>query len=678
MPHHLNILHLEDDRLDADRIRETLSAQGIVAEMQVVQTESAFRSAILSETVDLVLSDYYLPGFNGLSALGIVREKHPDLPFIFVSGTIGEDIAIKSLRSGATDYVPKQGLEGLGKSVRRALNDVREQERRVKQDEVDVIENRHFEEAWQNSETRHKLEVESNIRELKLAHDETFRLAAIVESSHDAIIGKSFDGIITSWNQGARKLYGYSAEEVVGTSIAILAPPEHFDAVTLLLARLRRGDSIDHFETERITKEGKRIFVSLTISPVRDESGAISGLSTIARDITKRKQAETALQTSELRYRRLFESAHDGILILEGDTGQITEVNPYLIEMLGFSKEELTGRELWEIGPFKDIVASKLAFEELQQRGYIRYEDLPLKSRDGRLRQVEFVSNSYLEGTNRVIQCNIRDITERKLAEEDLRQTNHQLEGSLVELRTKTDQLASMTEQLWQASKLATMGELAASVAHELNNPLATISLHAELLVSQLAEADPNRESLLVIEQEVGRMAALVSHLLLFARRGHRQISTINIEGELRSSLEFLNYHLRSHMISVVTAFEKDLPSIQADSQQLQQVFLNLLTNAADAMPEGGSLTVRASGGVLESGAPALVIEFSDTGIGVKAEDLPRLWEPFFTTKPEGKGTGLGLPICRRAVEEHQGTIDIESLPEKGTTIRIILPAMEG
>jgi signal transduction histidine kinase len=131
-------------------------------------------------------------------------------------------------------------------------------------------------------------------------------------------------------------------------------------------------------------------------------------------------------------------------------------------------------------------------------------------------------------------------------------------------------------------------------------------------------------------------------------------------------------------MISVVTDFEKDLPSIQADSQQLRQVFLNLLTNAADAMPEGGSLTVRASGGVLESGAPALVIEFSDTGIGVKAEDLPRLWEPFFTTKPEGKGTGLGLPICRRAVEEHQGTIDIESLPEKGTTIRIILPAMEG
>jgi signal transduction histidine kinase len=221
------------------------------------------------------------------------------------------------------------------------------------------------------------------------------------------------------------------------------------------------------------------------------------------------------------------------------------------------------------------------------------------------------------------------------------------------------------------------MGELAASVAHELNNPLATISLHAELLVEQLAADDPKHKSLLVIEQEVERMATLVSNLLLFSRRSHQQISTINIVEELQNSLEFVNYHLRSHGINVAKDFAKDLPALHADTQQLRQVFLNVLSNAGDAMPDGGTLTVSAKRHALQTGTSAVIIEFSDSGAGVKPEDLPKLWEPFFTTKPEGKGTGLGLSICRRTVEEHRGTIDIESRPGKGTTVRIILPTME-
>lgn len=394
-------------------------------------------------------------------------------------------------------------------------------------------------------------------------------------------------------------------------------------------------------------------------------------------DVTERKLVEEARQSSELRYRRLFESAKDGILILDADSGQIVDVNPFLVEMLPYSKEDLVGKEIWEIGVFKDVLASKAAFVELQQRGYIRYENLPLESREGLVRHVEFVSNSYLEGERRVIQCNIRDITERKPAEEGLRQTNERLEGALAELQTKTQELASMTQQLWQASKLTTMGELAASVAHELNNPLATISLHAEVLVGQLAADDPNRRAVEVIEQEVERMATLVSNLLLFSRRSHQQISTINIGEELQNSLEFINYHLRSRRINVATDFANELPSVQGDRQQLRQVFLNLLTNASDAMPEGGKLTVRARKHSLENGSAAVMIEFSDSGIGIQPEDLPKLWESFFTTKPEGKGTGLGLPICRRTVEEHRGTIDIESLPGKGTTVRIVLPATE-
>jgi signal transduction histidine kinase len=176
----------------------------------------------------------------------------------------------------------------------------------------------------------------------------------------------------------------------------------------------------------------------------------------------------------------------------------------------------------------------------------------------------------------------------------------------------------------------------------------------------------------------VERMAALVTNLLLFSRRSHQQVSTINVVEELQNSLQFIPYHLRSHSITVTTDFADDLPGVQADRQQLRQVFLNLLTNATDAMSQGGSLTVRARKHSLENGSAAVIIEFSDTGIGIQPEDMPKLWEPFFTTKLEGKGTGLGLPICRRTIEEHRGTIDIESQPGKGTTVRIILPAIEG
>jgi PAS domain S-box-containing protein len=502
----LRILHLEDDQRDAELVRDMLAANSIVADVERVDCECDFVAQLEQNEFDLILADYSLPSFSGISALTIAREKWPDKPFIFVSRTPGEEAAIETLKSGATDYVLKHRLQKLPLSVWRAMSEVEER-------------------------TEHGLQDE-------------------------------------------------------------------------------------------------------------------------------------AQRASELRYRRLFESAKDGILILDADSGQIVDVNPYLIEMLGFSKEELVGKELWEIGPFKDIVASKLAFAELQQQGYIRYENLPLETREGLVRQVEFVSNGYLAGESRVIQCNIRDITERKLA----------AEGALAELQTKTNELASMTQQLLQASKLATMGELAASIAHELNNPLATVALRAESLLARLPVTDQNR-AVDVILREVKRMASLVSNLLQFSRRSHQQISSVDLRAELRNSFEFIQYHLDSRKIDIVQCLANDLATIQADRQQLQQVFLNLLTNASDAMPGGGTLTVRALPGTLENGEAAVVIELSDTGIGIAEEDLPKLWEAFFTTKQEGKGTGLGLPICRRTVEEHRGTISIESCLGKGTTVRIMLPA---
>jgi PAS domain S-box-containing protein len=388
----------------------------------------------------------------------------------------------------------------------------------------------------------------SDITDRKLAEEDQMLLAAIVQSSQDAIIGKTLDGIISSWNKGAERLYGYSAEEVVGLSIAILAPSDS-DDLTSILERLRRGESIDQLETRRMTKEGTQVMVSLTISPIKNSAGQVVGASTIARDVTERKQAEKALK-----------------------------------------------------------------------------------------------------------------------------ETNQHLKQAMQALQEKTNELTSTTQQLWQASKLATMGELAASIAHELNNPLATVGLRAESLLMQLPQDSDMRKPLEIITQEVDRMATLVNNLLQFTRRSHRQVSTVDLREEVATSVEFVHYHLRTLNIQVVREFAAQLRTVQADRQQLRQLFLNLLTNAGDAMPAGGKLIVRAMTARLE-GADAVAIEFADTGGGIPAANLEQIWEPFFTTKPEGKGTGLGLAICRRIVEEHGGTIDIKSPSGGGATVRMVFPA---
>jgi signal transduction histidine kinase len=176
-----------------------------------------------------------------------------------------------------------------------------------------------------------------------------------------------------------------------------------------------------------------------------------------------------------------------------------------------------------------------------------------------------------------------------------------------------------------------------------------------------------------IISQEVGRMARLVENLLQFSRRSHRQVSTVDLREELNNSIDFIDYHLRSHHITVTREFPDQLPTIQADRQQLRQLFLNLLTNASDAMPRGGTLIITIKKFQKEKGA-TVVVDFTDSGEGISPENLEKIWEPFFTTKTEGKGTGLGLAICRRIVEEHHGTMSIESEIGKGTTVHLGFP----
>jgi two-component system, LuxR family, sensor kinase FixL len=177
-----------------------------------------------------------------------------------------------------------------------------------------------------------------------------------------------------------------------------------------------------------------------------------------------------------------------------------------------------------------------------------------------------------------------------------------------------------------------------------------------------------------VIDGEVERMAGLVANLLQFSRAGRDQVSTVDVCEEVNKTLELVSHHLRKRSIKVSTEFARGTPTIHADRQQLRQVLLNLFTNAADAMSDGGQLTPCVRPAELPGGVPAIEIQVADTGTGIAPDLLPRVFDPFFTTKEEGKGTGLGLAICKRIIAEHHGTLAIESAAGQGTTVRVTLP----
>jgi PAS domain S-box-containing protein len=253
-------------------------------------------------------------------------------------------------------------------------------------------------------------------RKLEEAHN---NLAAIVESADDAIIGKDLEGIIVSWNRGAEIEYGYNAKEVIGKSISLLMPPGHHDEYKELLIKRSSGELIKNYETQRRRKDGKIVDVSLTISPVEDISGENTGDSIIARDITERKRLESLLEESEERYRRLFETASDGIVLLEKREGKITHANPATEKMLGYTKKDSIGHSLQNIGILLDTGDFPMTLQNLNKIGIIKYDDVPIETKSGQ----HIDADIYLVDRARLVQCNIRDITERKQSEEALKQS---------------------------------------------------------------------------------------------------------------------------------------------------------------------------------------------------------------------------------------------------------------
>jgi PAS domain S-box-containing protein len=368
-------------------------------------------------------------------------------------------------------------------------------------------------------------------------------------------------------------------------------------------------------------------------------------------DITERRQLENLLAESEFRYRRLFETASDGILLLEKKEGHVSHANPAIEKMLGYTETECLGKNLQDIGVTIDTRDFSATMKDLDREGILNYEDVPLKNRSGQ----EIYTDIYMVDRAELAQCNIRDVSERK----------------------------KLQKQLLHSQKMEAVGTLAGGIAHDFNNILNVIMGYGVMVMDTLTADNPAREDMSEVLVAAERAADLTKRLLVFSRRNEAEMKAVNIN-ELILGLQKMLVRIIQESIE----FHLDLTDtpliVSADTGQIEQVLTNLASNAKDVMREGGRLMITtgleeideayvAAYGYGQPGSYAL-ITVADTGPGMDAETQQKIFEPFFTTKEIGEGTGLGLAISYGIIKQHNGYIKVYSEPGEGTIFKIFLP----
>jgi PAS domain S-box-containing protein len=465
-------------------------------------------------------------------------------------------------------------------------------------------------------------------------------LAAIVTSSDDAIISKDLNGIITSWNEGARRIFGYEAEEIIGDSILRLIPAELHHEEDFILASIRSGKRIEHFESIRVRKNRERFLVSVTISPIRDVGGTIIGASKIARDISDRRRADE----SRFRLAAIVDSADDAIISKDLD-GKITSWNNGARRLFGYEAEEIVGQSILLLIPEHLRHEEAEILRKLRAGEKIEHYETTRISKSGELREVSITISPIRNSHGEVIGGSkiARDVSDRK----------------------KVERLAI------EAEKIATTGRLAAAIAHEINNPLASV-LNLIFLARQ--EGIPQQEIRNYLATAEGELER-VSHIARQTLGYYRDTGTpaeVYLHDLLENVLSVYWNRLLAHNIAVEASFD-DLRRICVRSGEIVQVFSNVIANAIDAMPQGGRLSLSTTQ-TRKAEQDNLQIVVSDTGPGIPPELLQRVFEAFFTTKGI-LGTGIGLWVARQIVERHGGHISISNRSQpRGTVVTICLP----
>lgn len=482
--------------------------------------------------------------------------------------------------------------------------------------------------------------------------DRPYRL--LVEAMQQGVAVLNPEGLLLYCNPCLAAMFKISVEKLTG--YAVLGLVAHADRARLtdLLSNVENRSEQKEFRLCRSDGTTFPAMLALTALPLQR-------FCLLVTDLSQQQQYEelvvskAALVDSEIRYRRLFETAKDGILILDTHTGRITDANPFMTELLGYSHDYFSGKELWEIGLFSDKSANEAAVRKLQHDGYIRYEHLPLETDHQQRVEVEVVANAYQENEQGVIQCSIRDITERSRLEKLMQE--HAI--ALADLHRRKDEFLAM-------------------LGHELRNPLAPIANAVQLLRLEKNEGKVQQKARGIIERQVAQLTRLIDDLLEVSRittgRIHLQQERIALNGIVERAVESVHPLMDERQHELTVSLPPQSIWLHADGARLEQVVVNLLTNAAKYTGNAGhiSLTVQQEGN-------EAVLRVRDTGVGISPELLPRIFDLFTQAersldRSQG-GLGIGLCLVQRLVEVHGGTVEASSALGQGSEFVVRLPA---
>jgi two-component system sensor kinase FixL len=492
--------------------------------------------------------------------------------------------------------------------------------------------------------------------------DTASRLAAIVSSSDDAIIGMTLDGLVTDWNRGAEGIFGYAANEMIGCSITPLLPPGHeAEEEEQILARIRRGEKVDHFETQRRRKDGTVIDVSVTVSPVYDESGRLVGASKVSRDITTAKRAQSALLEREAHLQSVLDTVPDAMIVID-TRGIMQSFSATAEKLFGYTAAEAIGRNVSILmpepyaGQHDGYLARYLATGERRIIGLGRL--VVGQRKDGSTFPMELAVGEMRSGDRRFFTGFVRDTTERQEAQQRLQD----LQAELIFM-----------------SRFTALGEMASTLAHELNQPLTAVASYlngARRLLDRgrPEDRDQIRHAVDSAADQALRAGQIIKRLREFVARGESDRHAEDLRKLVEEASALALVGVRETGVRVTYTFDRRVGLVVVDKIQIQQVILNLMRNALEAMLEaGGRKEMHISARPLDGNMVEVAV--ADTGPGIAPEIMARLFQPFVTSKAQGMG--VGLSISRTIAEAHGGTLTAEPAPGGGTIFRMTLRAMD-
>ncbi len=623
----LRVLIVKDSESDAELVLRQLRRGGFEPQWECVQTAGAMAAALERDACHLVVCDYSMPGFDAPTALRVLKDSGHDLPFVVVSGSIGEDAAVAMMRAGAHDYILKQDLRRFVPAVQREL---REAERRRQQ---------------------RALELEAERSESALANSEA-RFRGIMQSDMIGLLFWDSAGAIAEANDAFLNIVGYTQDDVRHGRLRWneMTPPEFAAADRRGLQEIADKGTCTPFEKEYFRKDGSRVPVVIGATAFEHAPG--HGVAFVL-DRTKSAQSEAGLRVQSAA----LNAAADGVVITDS-RGTIEWVNQAFTTMTGYSREEAIGKNP------RDLVRSGVHDDAFYQKLWDTL--LTSDTWHGEM------TNRRKDGSKYTIDQSMTSV----------RDANGEVTHFIGIERDLTEPMR-LQAQFLQSQKMEVVGRLASGVAHDFNNLLTVINGTAEMSLGDLDEGDPRRADFMQIHAAGNRAAALTRQLLAFSRQQILKPDVLNL-ASLIGDLQGMLRRLIGEDVALEVSAAADVGNVLADPGQIEQVVMNLAVNARDAMRAGGTLTITTMNVDLDQAfannhpsvrpGPHVALAISDTGDGIDEATRLHIFEPFFTTKERGKGTGLGLSTVYGIVKQSGGSIWVASEVGDGTTFTIYLP----